>query len=122
MVNDRVVKGMKTLNSMRSVIACVSIPIDIRIRAIRAILIPVLSYGGELWGMSEERSAAPQRMLTFLGKPLEPTPITMVWQTLLTKFSLKKTRIKGLINFTTVSEAVIREGSGGSPSGMEGVQ
>ena len=64
MVNDRVVKGMKTLNSMRSVIACVSIPIDIRIRAIRAILIPVLSYGGELWGMSEEKSAAPQRVLT----------------------------------------------------------
>jgi hypothetical protein len=33
MVNDRVVKGTKTLNSMRSVIACVSIPIDTRIRA-----------------------------------------------------------------------------------------
>lgn len=64
MVNDRVTKGMKTLNSMRSVIACMSIPIDIRIRAIRAILVPVLSYGGELWGMSEERSAAPQKVLT----------------------------------------------------------
>jgi hypothetical protein len=64
MVKDRVAKGVKALNAMRPVLACVNIPVDIRIRAIRAMLVPVLSYGGELWGMNEERSVAPQRILT----------------------------------------------------------
>ena len=39
------------------------VPIEIRRRAITGALIPVLTYGGELWGMSIVRSGPAQRVL-----------------------------------------------------------
>lgn len=64
MAVSRAEKGRKVLNSLRGPLTCVRIPILLRVKIITAILLPVLAYGGELWGMSEERVKEPQRVLS----------------------------------------------------------
>jgi exonuclease III len=64
MVAERVTKGRKVLNSLRPFLSSLEIPLAIRITAVKALLVPVLTYGGELWGMNEERTVAPQRVLS----------------------------------------------------------
>jgi exonuclease III len=60
----RAEKGRRALNPLRGVLACVSIPLTLRVRVVKAILVPVLTYGGELWGMLEQRAVQPQRVLS----------------------------------------------------------
>lgn len=63
LVADRVSKGLKAYFGLKAVLECQKIPVTIRIRLLKAMLVPVLTYGGELWGMSGERAAAAQRVL-----------------------------------------------------------
>ena len=63
MATSRAEKGRKVLNSLRGVLSCVSIPLALRIKVVRAIILPVLTYGGVLWGMQEQRSNRPQQVL-----------------------------------------------------------
>jgi exonuclease III len=62
--DTRAEKGRKVLNTMRGVLGCSKIPISLRVKIVSAILIPVLTYGGELWGMLEQRCKAPQSVLS----------------------------------------------------------
>ena len=64
MAVTRAEKGRRVLNTMRGVLGCSKIPISLRVKIVSAILIPVLTYGGELWGMLEQRCRAPQRVLS----------------------------------------------------------
>jgi len=63
MASARAEKGRKVLNSFRGVLSCVRIPLSLRVKVVRAILLPVLTYGGVVWGMAEPRSRGPQRVL-----------------------------------------------------------
>ena len=63
MAASRAEKGRKVLNSLRGVLSCVSIPLSLRRQVVRAIILPVLTYGGVLWGMQEERVQGPQQVL-----------------------------------------------------------
>ena len=60
----RAVKGLKVLNSVRPLIGCIQIPLTVRINVVKALIVPVLTYGGELWGMNSERSVKPQKVLS----------------------------------------------------------
>ena len=64
MAASRAEKGQRALNAVQGALSCVSIPIALRVKIVKAIIVPVLTYGGELWGMQEERSLAPQRVLS----------------------------------------------------------
>ena len=60
----RAAKGIKVLNSKRAMLGCLQIPIDIRVRAVKAMVVPVLTYGGELWGLQDQRMSKPQSVLS----------------------------------------------------------
>ena len=60
---SRAEKGLKALNAIRPLVSCLQIPILVRINVLKAIVVPVLVYGGELWGMQSNRSEKPQRVL-----------------------------------------------------------
>lgn len=64
MANAREDKGRKVLNTFRAVLASYDIPLYIRARVVQSILLPVLTYGSELWGMSSERCEGPQKVLS----------------------------------------------------------
>lgn len=63
MASARAEKGRKCLNALRPVLGCANIPIAVRIRLIKAILIPTLTYGSELWGMQSTRCDRGQMVL-----------------------------------------------------------
>ena len=56
-------QGRKAYCSMLRLLTQRQVPIEIRRRAITGALIPVLTYGGEIWGMSIVRSGPAQRVL-----------------------------------------------------------
>lgn len=63
-VSDRASKGSRCFQSIRPVLGCNSIPIGIRIRLLKALLIPVLTYSAELWGCCETRVKPCQDILS----------------------------------------------------------
>jgi exonuclease III len=64
MVKARVSIGRRTIQAMRAALGCHDIPIKIRVDTmVRALLLPRLTYGGELWGMQLRRSNMVQRVL-----------------------------------------------------------
>jgi hypothetical protein len=64
MADAREEKGRKVLNTFRAVLSSNDIPLYIRTRVVQSILVPVLTYGSELWGMNSERCKGPQRVLS----------------------------------------------------------
>lgn len=64
MAAARAAKGRKCLMALRPELGCAKIPLEIRIRVIKALLIPVLTYGSEVWGMNEENCKAAQAVLS----------------------------------------------------------
>ncbi len=64
MAAARAAKGRKCLMALRPVLGCANIPLEIRIRVIKALLIPVLTYGAEVWGMNEENCKLGQAVLS----------------------------------------------------------
>jgi hypothetical protein len=64
MAKAREDKGRKVLNTFRAVLASYDIPLYIRARVVQSILLPVLTYGSELWGMSSVRCDGPQKVLS----------------------------------------------------------
>lgn len=63
MAKARAEKGRKALNALRPVLGCSTISTGAKIRLIQALLVPVLSYGSELWGMSTVRAQYGQTVL-----------------------------------------------------------
>ncbi len=64
MVQARADVGMKTLQSIRAALGCHDIPLKIRSETmIKTLLLPKLTYGGELWGMQQRRAGLVQRVL-----------------------------------------------------------
>lgn len=63
MASSRAEKGRKAFETLRPVLSSKRIPVDIRIRLVKTCLIPVLTYGAELWGMNESRVILCQRVL-----------------------------------------------------------
>jgi len=59
----RAAKGLKALHAIRPLLGCLQIPILVRVNVLKALVVPVLTYGGELWGMQMERAVKPQRVL-----------------------------------------------------------
>lgn len=59
----RAEKGRKAFETLRPVLSSKRIPVEIRLRLVKACLIPVLTYGAELWGMNEARVHPCQRIL-----------------------------------------------------------
>lgn len=71
MAADRARKGTRTLHGIQYVLRCQSIPIKIRVDTLlKAVLIPVLTYGGELWGMSQKRAEGAEKVLSRACKSL----------------------------------------------------
>ena len=60
----RAAKGRKALDAIRPLVGCLQIPILIRVNVVKALVVPVLIYGGELWGMNAERVVKPQQVLS----------------------------------------------------------
>ena len=58
-----VAKGLKALNANRPFLKCLQIPLDIRVRLVKTLIVTVLTQGGELWGMLDERTKGPQKVL-----------------------------------------------------------
>jgi exonuclease III len=63
MAKARADLGQRALGSLRPVLASPTISSLIKTRVIQAILIPTLSYGGELWGMGDSRAQPGQGVL-----------------------------------------------------------
>jgi len=63
-------QGARTLGSLLPVVSCIRIPLSIRVQIVKSCLVPVLTYGSELWGMSEDRCQGPQRVLSKALKAL----------------------------------------------------
>jgi hypothetical protein len=70
MANDRAIKGLKAFYEIKPLLECYRIPMLIRVRMIKAMLIPVLTYGGELWGMSDQRAHKVQQVLNLALRSL----------------------------------------------------
>ena len=67
MVTGRIEKAEKGLAAMRPFLAMQSIPIDTRVNVLRAVVLASATYGGEIWGMSQERC---NRAQTVVNKAL----------------------------------------------------
>ena len=63
MVQYRVGKGERALGGMGMFLRCRAIALACRVMVVKAMLIPLLTYGAELWGMSEIRTTPLQRIL-----------------------------------------------------------
>ncbi len=61
---DRASKGSRALNAIRPVLTSSSIPSIIKTRLVNAVLVPTLSYGGEIWGMQQPRCRWGQAVLS----------------------------------------------------------
>ena len=61
---DRAMKGRKALNAIRPVLISRSIPTIVKSRLVNAVLIPTLSYSGEIWGMQETRAKYGQKVIS----------------------------------------------------------
>ena len=64
MAAARADKGWSVLHTLRPVLSCSSIPLAMRLRMVKYILVPSLAYGAELWGMSDARCTAVSRVLS----------------------------------------------------------
>ena len=60
---DRSDKGLKALFGVLPLIRNPQIPIWIRIKTVKGAVVPVLTFGGELWGMDNKRAHQPQIVL-----------------------------------------------------------
>ena len=67
MVNGRVEKAEKGLAIMRPFLGTQSIPIDTRINVLKAVVLASAVYGGEIWGMCQDRC---NRTQTVVNKAL----------------------------------------------------
>jgi len=63
MVDDRVAKGWRAYMALRPVLECTRIPLAIRVRLVKATLLPTVMYGAELWGMSASRCSHAERLM-----------------------------------------------------------
>lgn len=63
MVDDRVAKGWRAYHALRPVLECTRIPLAIRVRLVKATLLPTVMYGAELWGMSAQRCSRAESLL-----------------------------------------------------------
>src|SRR5690606_14567822 len=63
MVDDRVAKGWKAFHALKPVLECTRIPLAIRVRLVKATLLPTVMYGAELWGMSADRCARAESLM-----------------------------------------------------------
>src|SRR5690606_30751268 len=63
MVDDRVAKGWRAYHALRPVLECTRIPLAIRVRLVKATLLPTVMYGAELWGMSAQRCSRAETLL-----------------------------------------------------------
>lgn len=62
-VTNRVEKGSKAVAALQPVLRTTSIPLNIRVRMVKAIVVPTLTYGAELWGFPQTAMKGPQRVL-----------------------------------------------------------
>ena len=69
-VEDRAKKGLGAFESLYPILSCGSIPMRMKIQLVKTCLIPVLSYGSELWGLHESRANTVQRILNKAMKVL----------------------------------------------------
>lgn len=70
MVKQRAAKGWATLSVIEPFLGSSWIPIFIRVNVIKMVLIPILSWGAELWGMSDARVQHVQDVLDTAVKAL----------------------------------------------------
>lgn len=63
MVTDRARKGQSALQALRPMLQSSSIPLALRLRVMKAVLVPTLTYGSELWGFPQVVVAPVQRVL-----------------------------------------------------------
>lgn len=61
---DRAKKGRSAFFSISHFLSCNRIPLMIRIKAVKSLLYPVLTYGSELWGMNASNAKCVQRVVT----------------------------------------------------------
>jgi exonuclease III len=63
MVDDRVTKGWRAFMALKPVLECTRIPLAIRVRLVKATLLPTVMYGAELWGMSATRCSRAEGLM-----------------------------------------------------------
>lgn len=63
MINHNLDKGKKAYQAMRGFLMKYNIPVYFKLMAVRSVLIPILTYGSELWGFSTERTKALQKVV-----------------------------------------------------------
>ena len=63
MIDSRLVKGRKTVFAMAPFLRCRSFPLRGRLMALRAVLLPTLLYGAEVWGMKKKSTDQMQMLL-----------------------------------------------------------
>ena len=56
MAEDRAVKGTKALAAVEPFLGYQTVPLHFRLMALRAVVLPVFTFGAELWGMHEQRA------------------------------------------------------------------
>lgn len=115
-VEDRAQKGRRCLQGIRPVLACVSIPLNIRIRLVKALLVPVLTYASELWGCNAQRAQPCQTVLSeavrYLIRLRPKTTITS-FAALSLEFNIpsihamaSSARVRAFIKFPTLSTVI----------------
>ena len=67
---DREEKGLRAMGSLHPVVSCSRIPLTLRVQIVKSCLVPVLTYGCELWGMAADRCHGPQKVLSTALKTL----------------------------------------------------
>ena len=138
MADTRAEKGMKALHAQRHVISCQTIPIQIRIQLVKSCLVPILTYGGELWGMVADRCQAPQRVLNRAMKLLvgmRETSVAAAWSTISMELDIPSinsitaaSRARAITKYRTTSRTVIGNlcrhppATGGRQSWVRGTQ
>lgn len=68
MIKARVIKGNKCLATLIPTLRCPTTPMSWKLMLIRACLIPVLTYSGEIWGMNQKQVV---RLQTVLDRALK---------------------------------------------------
>ena len=74
MAKHRASQGEKSYFAMLPILRSNRIPLLVRVRILKSCLVPVLTYGGELWGMSNVRATYPQKILNQALKSLIGIP------------------------------------------------